>query len=292
LAASRDRLGELAEGVLGPLVLGGPMRLIAPVGPAVALGIGVGRAVPDDDLRSRIDLARIRTLRLLAPIDLLPPVSGAEWALVAALNDLLQATNHLLSGPLTRSRHAKLLAATSRLIAAIPPPRTTLEVLTRHALFGGALRVVRTDVTVANRVTRNTFRGEHPPKRLYYWKQLRGVSEDRRKVPLSELPEGTPLDAAAWLVALHAWLTRSPLSDLGSVTRVAPVFDWSPATAALVSYPVGRTLALRAMSRLPEQAVVLALQRAADRLVAGSELRAIAAGFLDGFMGRGSAAPR
>jgi hypothetical protein len=284
--ASRDRLAELAEGVLGPLVLGGPMRLVPPFGPAAALSIGVGRSMPDANLGSRVDLARVRTLRLLAPIDFLPPISSAEWALTAALNDLLQTTNHLLSGPLTRSRHAKLLAATSRLVAAIPPPRTTLEVLTRHALFAGALRVARTDVTVVNRVTRSSFRGEAPPKRLYYWKDLRGVSEDLRRVPIGELSEGTPVDVPSFLGVLHEWLTRSPLSDLGSVTRAAPVFAWSPASAALVSYPIGATLALRALARLPEQAVVLTLQRASDRIPPGTALRGIADGFLDVFMGR------
>lgn len=284
--ADRDRFAQLAEGVLAPLVLGGPMRLVPPLGPAVALGIGVGRSMPDDDLRSRVDLARVRTLRLLAPIDVLPPISSAEWALTGALNDLLQSTNHLLSGPLTRSRHGKLLSATSRLIAAIPPPHTTLEVLTRHSLFGGALRVERADSTVANRFTRHSFRGEVPPKRLYYWKQLRGVSEDRRHVPIGELSEGTPIDAPTYLGVLQDWLTRSPLTDLGSVTRTAPLFAWSPSTAALVSYPIGRTLARRALARLPEQAVVLSLQRACDRLVPGSVLRAIADAFLDGLVGR------
>jgi hypothetical protein len=286
VAGPQDRLADLAEGVLGPLVLGGPMRLVPPLGPAGALGIGVGRTMPDDDLRSRVDLARVRTLRLLAPIDVLPPISSAEWALTGALNDLLQTTNHLLSGPLTRSRHGKLLAATSRLIAAIPAPATTLEVLTRHALFAGALRVARTDVTVANRVTRSTFRGEQPPKRLYYWKQLRGVSEDRRKVPIGELSEGTPVDAPSFLGVLQEWLARAPHSAHGAVTRLAPVFAWSPASAALVSYPIGRTLALRALARLPEQAVVLALQRASDRVPPGTEVRAIAERFLDVFMGR------
>lgn len=280
MSVDASRLDDLVKGVLGPITFGGPMRLCKPFGPALGLTVGVGRSVPDDDLRSRIDLVRVRNLRLLAPIDLLPPVSGSEFAIAAALNDLLQVTNHLLSSPLTRGRHAKLLGATMRLIAAIPPPRITMEVLTRHALFASALRVVRTDTTVKNRVVTAHFRGEAPPKRFLYWKNLRRITEDAREVPVSNMIEGIQaVHAGSYASALSAWIACSPLSDLASVTRADPHFHWSDQTLSLVSYPIGQTLARRAVARLPVQSVVLALTRANDRIQPGTRARAITDAF-------------
>lgn len=282
MSADPARLDELATGVLGPIVFGGPMRLCKPFGPALGLTIGQGRSVPDDDLRSRIDLVRVRTVRLLAPVDVLPPVSGAEWAIAAAFNDLLQVTNHLLSGPLTRGRHAKLLASTLRLVEAIPVPRNTLEVLTRHALFSSALRVARTDTTVTNRVVTASFRGQTPPKRFYYWKNLRRISDVKRDVPVAGMIEGIgSINPAFYTGALAAWLACSPLSDLASVTRDEPHFHWSPRTLALVAYPVGQTLARRAVARLPLQSVVHALTRANDRVPPGTRARAITDAFAE-----------
>ncbi len=285
-----SRLDDLTKGVLAPLILGGPMRLVKPFGPALALSIGVGRSVPDDEVRSRMDVARIRVVRQVAPLDFLPPISAAEFALAAALNDLLQSTNHLLSGPLTRGRHHKLLTATQTLLQAIPPPLTTLEVLTRHAAFSRAQKACRTDMTVRNRVTSSNFRGEVPPKRLFLWKDLRRVTEDRTTVSLGSMAEGLKaLSAQHFAEALRAWLALSPLSDLATLTRATPPFAWSAPTLALVSYPIGRTLALRAIARESLQSAVHSLRRATDALAHGSHARLIADGFASAVLERDGA---
>ena len=39
------RLEELAHGVVGPLILGGTMRLVAPFGPQIGLSLGMGRRI-------------------------------------------------------------------------------------------------------------------------------------------------------------------------------------------------------------------------------------------------------
>src|SRR5262245_40678768 len=117
-----SRTLELATQVLGPLVLGGTMSPVRPFGARLAQAIG-DRTIADSDLRSRIDVARVRRARVLAAVDTLPELTAAEWALVAALNDLVQATNHELAGRLTRGRHVRLLASVRELCEHLPPPR-------------------------------------------------------------------------------------------------------------------------------------------------------------------------
>jgi hypothetical protein len=244
-----DRLEALAHGVLGPLVLGGPMHLVPPVGPEIAMQLGAdGRRIVDDALRTAVDVARVRQARRVAPVDVLPDLSAYEWAMVAALNDLMQATNHELSGALTRSRHEKLVAATERLLEAIPPPRTTIEAIVRHATFARMGEVRRVDTTVRYWIGTQSFRGQKPPSRLLAWKGLRRVDVDETEVRLGAMPAGlAALDGGAWGAALAHLYSRSPLTDLATADRTAPEFGWSPATIALVSYPIGRTLARRAV---------------------------------------------
>ncbi|MBK6517168.1 MAG: hypothetical protein IPG04_24365 [Polyangiaceae bacterium] len=273
------RLEELAQGVLGPLVLGGPMRLVPPLGPQLAMTIGEGRRISDDDLRARIDVARVRRARFVAPLDALPDISPAEWALVAALNDLLQATNHELSGPFTRGRHATLLDAIKRLLSALDGPRSTLEVIVRHATFARLLEVERVDTLVRAWAGSAQYRGQDPDRTMTFWPKLRRVQLEPRHVPLSAMADGlelVPLERFHDLVG--QLLARSPLTDLATVTRSAPAFAWTQATLELVAYPTGRTLASRALGRSPDQQVLAALERATRALGPG-EASSIATSF-------------
>lgn len=282
-----ERLEELAHALLGPLVLGGTMRLVSPIGPQLASVIGVGRRIVDDNLRTSIEIARIRRGRLIMPIDFLPDISPPEWALVAALNDLLQATNHELSGAFTRGRHAALLEATHRLIEAVPAPRTTLEVMVRHATFARLLEVTRTDITVTVWAGSATYRGQSPSKSMMLWPGLRRVNASPRAVPLHAMPEGLELlHEASYQVVLAALLSRSPLTDIATMTRDAPAFAWSRPTLELVAYPLGRSLALRALARAAPQAVVAALKIASDAQPQGSRARVIADSFAADLLAR------
>lgn len=265
-----ERLEALAHGVLGPIVLGGPVRPVPPLGPTLALEIGAQRRIVDDDLRTRIDVARVRRARLLAPIDVLPELTPVEWAMVAALNDLLQATNHLLSGVFRRGRHAKLLAAVAALIEALPRPRTTFEVIVRHATFARVFELRRTDTLVSWWSGSRAFRGETPPPRLFTMRELRRVSSSSRAVPLAQLHDGlSEVSGASYQTLLRALVAKSPLTDLATLDRDAPSFAWSRETLELVSYPIGRALALRAVARLPAQAAVTALRTANASLPEG-----------------------
>src|SRR5690606_6037100 len=95
-------------------------HLQRPFGARLALALGDGRRVVDNDLRTTIDNGRLRVARSLVPVDVLPELGPAEWALAAGLNDLLQATNHELSSFATRSRHEELLDAVADLTVHIP----------------------------------------------------------------------------------------------------------------------------------------------------------------------------
>ncbi len=275
------RLEALAHGVLGPLVLGGPMHLVPPIGPRLALRLaGDGRRVVDDDLRTKIDVARVRQARLLVPIDVLPDPSVEDWALVAGLNDLLQATNHHISGPFTRSRHEALVASVNQLLDVVGPPRTVLAAVARHTMFAKALEIVRTDTRVSWWAGSASFRGEPPAKRLLSWREVRRVHVEPHSVRVGEMTEGVAaLSADAWNAALALWLTRSPLTDLAELPRHAPVFAWSLPTLALLKSAQGRVLAARALSRHPRQVVEAALEKAFAKIPADAPVRPLVQGF-------------
>jgi hypothetical protein len=285
-SADAARAHELAEHVIAPLVLGGALRPVRPLGPRRALAIGdLGIAVLSDERRLGLAAARLRAARRLAPVDVLPDVAADEVALAAALSDLLQVTNHELSGVLTRRRHDRLLAAAVVLVDLAGPPRTLGRALARHATFARVPELVRVDSTVAWWTGSRSFRGQPPPARLLAWPDLRRVSVARAPVPVEAMADDAPVDPSAWVAALGRWLARTPLTDLASSHRRRPAFAWSEATLGLVADPGGARLALRAIgagaARRPDgtNAAAEAVARATAALEVGSHARSIADAF-------------
>lgn len=286
------RLEALAQGVLGPLVLGGEMHLVPPIGAELGVEIGVGRRISDDDLRSRVDVARVRRARLVAPVDTLPDISPAEWSLVAVLNDALQATNHELSGAFTKGRHAKVLESAARLVAAIPRPRSTLEVIVRYATFARLFEIERTDTHVKAWAGSATYRGQKPERSMTFWPSLRRVSVEPRRMSLPAMMEGLPaVSPAEYLRLIGELAARCPLGDLATAHRPAPPFAWTRFTLELVAYPNGRSLALRALARAPAQPMIAAIQTATNALAAGTAARSIADSFSFELLDRAQRAP-
>lgn len=279
-----ERLEELAHAVLGPLVLGGTIEPVRPFGPRLALRFAEGRRIVDDDLRTRVDVARVRVARQLVPIDVLPDPGPAEWALVAALNDLVQVTNHELSGPLTRGRHARLLALVRELCAAIAPCATPMDALCRHAILSRVLDAFRTDSSLRWWTGSAHFRGRPVSKRLSAWPEVRRVHVDQTRVPLVHMVDGIAgVTADDYQRALLALLARTPLTDLATCGRPAPVFAWSGDTLALVASPLGRRVAARAIARAGSAAQArAALAAAATR---GGDLPAEAADAVQALLG-------
>jgi hypothetical protein len=257
------RCEELAHAVLAPLVLGGPMHLVRPFGARLGLRLGIQREIVDLDLRSRLDVARVRRARLLAPVDTLPALDEGDWAVLAAFNDLVQLTNQHLVSVFTRRNYARLLGNVCWLCDRIPAPRDVLGAIARHATFGRALELVRTDSAITWWTGSARFRGETPPSRLTAWKELRRVEIDAQRIPLTDMMLGLKgIGADEFNEALSLWLTRSPLTDLAEAARTAPAFSWSASTLSLIATAPGRSLAFRALARQPAARVAAALARA------------------------------
>jgi hypothetical protein len=261
------RFDELVSGVVVPLVLGGRMEPVRPIGPRLGLAIGEGRTILDSDLRSQLDVARVRIARQLAPVDTVADLTPEDFALAAAYSDLLQVSNQELSGPFTRGRHMALLGAAAELAGAVPRPRTIAEALSRHTVFARALEVVRTDTTVSWWTGSAGFRGQPAPGRLMLWRELRRVREDTRRIPLVDMSSDIAvIPGDAWLDALSVWLARSPLTDVATAARRSPAFRWSDPTLSLIATVPGRTLAFRALARQRQTDVTGALERATAAL--------------------------
>jgi len=242
------RAEELARDVIAPLLTGGELVLHRPFGPKLALALGEGRTVVDNDLRTKIDDARLRVARSLVAVDALPPLSPAEWAMAAAVHDLLQVTNHELSSFATRGRHDDLLDATLELVQRIPPSATLEEALARHATFSRLLVLRRLDQKVSWWTGSESFRGQKPPARLLAWPGLRNVQVRTEAIDLIAMAGGTPLDEQRYLHLLDQLISCSPLTDLATSYRVTPTFVWSRHTLGVVATVAGGNLALRALS--------------------------------------------
>ena len=261
-------LGALAErlfeGVMAPLVLGGPLRPCHAIGERAALSLGE-RSPSGTDLAARVGVARVRAVRRIAAIDTLPGPSPADWTLAAALNDVLQATNPGFHTALRRPLARRILRLACATIERVPPPRTVGEAVARHSWLARLMEVARTDTTVSWWTGSRTFLGVAPPARLKAWPDLRRVRLTPASVPVLAL-HPLAVDPAVLEGALAAILTRTPLTDIATCTREAPRFAWTTWTLGLVASRGGRTLAIRAVERLPATEAAKVLERATREL--------------------------
>jgi hypothetical protein len=252
--------------VMAPLVLGGELRPGRPIGARLALSLGewAGGFDVDADLVSQVALGRIRVARRLAPVDVLPPPTAAEWALAAALHDLLQATHPGLDSAFRRRVPDELCTMVDETTERVPTPVDVGEALARHTWLSRVFEVARTDTTVSFWVGEQTFIGTPPPDRLMLWPDLRRVRVQSAVRSLLELPSGGgALREERFVTSLATWLSRSPLTDISTCARSSPVFAWTPHTLTMIATHGGRALALRALGRSASaMAVDAALGRA------------------------------
>jgi hypothetical protein len=259
---------HLYEGVMAPLVLGGPIRPGHAIGARTALALGEGeRRTIDPDLEMRVQQARVRRARRLAPVDRLPEVTAADWALGAALHDMAQAASPTFDAALRRSSAVRILDLARETIDRVPQVTTAYEALSRHTWFARVLDVARTDTVVSWWTGSKKFLGVEPSRRLQAWPEVRRVHVVATPHPLLEV-EPLAVERSKLTDAMARLLSRSPLTELATCTRATPSFAWSPATLALVTTRPGRTLALRALARLPAVEVDATLGRATRELLA------------------------
>lgn len=259
--------GRLFAGVMAPLVLGGPVLPGHAIGARAALGLGDDRLPADSDLASRVAAARIRRARRLAPVDTLPDPGAADWALGAALHDILQSANPVFDARLRRSAAARILELAAAVVERVPWPATVGQALSRHTWMARAPEVTRTDTTVRWWSGHREFLGVEPLPRLQAWPEIRRVEVVRTPRPLLDLAP-IAVDRARLTETVAALLQRTPLTDLATCTRAAPAFTWHGAVLDLVATASGRPLALRALARLAPAETDAALGRATRALLA------------------------
>jgi hypothetical protein len=258
---------RLFEDVMAPLVLGGPLKPPHAIGARVALGLGAAERLPTDiDLASRVQMARVRRARRLAPVDRFGPPTAAEWALAAMLSDVLQAANPVFDTALRRRAASRILSVAVAGFERVPLPSHPKDALSRHTWFARALDVARTDTTVSWWVGSKTYFGVEPPARLQAWPSVRRVHVSSRPTPLVELGP-LAFDSERLVNAVARFLERTPLTDLATCSRTTPAFAWTPGSLALVAARAGKTLALRALSRLSSLEADAALGRASRDLL-------------------------
>jgi hypothetical protein len=273
---------RLYESFLAPLVVGGAMTPGPPVGALAALSLEGAVSAVDPDVRSHVDMARVRVARRLVPIDTVDEPGPSDWALGAALHDMVHALNPELDGLLHRSAPEKLLDLAEQVIDRVAAPASLADALSRHTFFARTFEIQRTDTVVSWWTGSRTFLGSEPPPRLLAWPELRRVHTDQTKVPLARLPTAHIAGAAQrhargsarterFEGLIGRWLEKDPLTDLATVTRDLAPFEWHGGSLGLFATRGGRALGLRALALGPRAPVDAALGRASRTwLTAGS----------------------
>jgi hypothetical protein len=265
VGATADRL---FNGFIAPLVIGGAMTPGRPIGARIALAIGGDRPTTDIDRAAHTQLARVRAARKLVAVDRFEALSRWEWALLAALHDLVQTTHPDLKGTFRSRAPLKLLELAEKTLEHVPPPASAQEALSRHTLLGRMFEITRTDTVVSWWVGSSTFLGTDPPPRLTAWPELRRVNIAHTPRPLMTLTEaGAGIQADRFESAIRMVLSRSPLTDLATASRVTPRFAWCGETLGLVASRAGRTLGVRALAGQPDLRVDDELGRATKALM-------------------------
>jgi hypothetical protein len=257
---------ELFAQVMAPLVLGGPLRPTHAIGARSALALGEGRIPADRDLASRVEVSRVRRARRLVAVDVLPDPSGAEWAMAAAINDVLQSTNPAFDRVLRRGAAVKILASAAATLERVPAPPSVRDALSRHTWFARVLETTRTDTRISWWTGSRTYLGVEPPSRLQAWPGVRRVRIAQTPRPLLDLSP-IAVDRLRLGDVVARLLSRTPFTDLSTCARTAPVFAWNDEVLSLVGTRAGRTIALRALAMLPPGDVDTALGRATRTLL-------------------------
>jgi hypothetical protein len=262
-----DTLLEVARAlrcqVMAPLVLGGPIVALRPVGAAAAAAVAAAAAaLVRDEQATLIDVGRSRQARKLAPIDAVDAPGLAQWLMIVALQDLVQATHPKFAGAWRAGRAQKLLRGASAILDQVPAPSSAREALARHATFARLLELHRLDTHVSWWCGAADYLGRCPPPRLLWLRGLRRVSVQQSPTDLSHMAHGSGLQTDAYLAGVAQLLALSPLTDLATVTRSQPSFVWTRAIAQLLATPAGIALALRALRLNDLAQTVQLLERA------------------------------
>ena len=247
--SKHDVASELSEHLLLPLLVGGEVRLVPPIGAKRALELADGAMIVEGDTSEPIARARLHVARRLLPVDSLAELEPAEWLMLFALNDLLQVTNPDLGGLAGGERPKRLLGMVAQVIARAGAPATLGQAVARHATFSRVLELSRQDQHVSWWVGQSTFRGTRAPRRLLMWPRWRRVSSRSETLGILQMTPAEAGWAPLWRSTLAGFIALSPLSDLAALGRVAPAFEFTAPMVGLLATHAGFELAARAVER-------------------------------------------
>ena len=191
---------SLVDKFIAPLVLGGEMRLLRPIGPkrAEALAHQAAEFEPAEGW-AHVQMARVRIARLVAPLDALMPPTGDEWRLFVAIHDLFLATHPDYNQVFRKPFAKRVLQAAVATLTSISAPKTVGDALSRHTWFAHVLDVRRTDVSVSWWTGSATFRGGDAPSRLLAMPKLRRVKSVSTRVAPANWANHSAVDSESFL---------------------------------------------------------------------------------------------
>ena len=251
---SKELPSQLADRLfstfVAPLVLGGEMNLGRPIGFRRAFTMSVDHRPSDTPAWTNVGIARVRVARVLSPVDSLAEIGPAEWALLAALHDIVQSTHPQLATRFGGRRARALVALSAKTLEHVPDVAHTGEALMRHTLFSRMLQIARTKTKVSWWTGSATFIGTEPPGRLTAWPEARRVQIDKDPQRLERISEMGTLHRTLMEGALQLLLKRTPLTDWATLTRTWPAFTFTPQNLALAQTHAGRALVVRLLRAL------------------------------------------
>jgi hypothetical protein len=236
----------------------------------------LGEASPElvavDDARARV----------VAGLVVQPPAlvfNELDLNLAAALHNLLFLAHPRASAWATSGKVERRVLATAMYFADQPMAADRYSALARHGLFHNIFELNRTDIKVSWWTGSATFLGQTPPARLTALPGVRRVREERLFVGFPDLLGGVEAQPV-----ISALLRRTPLTQLLSVGRDAPVLRWEEAVFLLRDAEIARAVAYAAVRGDEPRSMVAAPARFAaafeqmmERAPGEEDVRAVAA---------------
>ena len=267
--AQDAKIGELYEefikDFLLPLFAGGEAHAVRALPPGL-LETFAYSTPSDTDVEFDLQSHMLRAASEIAPLDALPENDFGAMGMAMALHNLGAITDPMLDRTFSRGSIKTIRAWIDAIIAAIPPPRTRGEALSRHVIAERALLFQREDTVVKNWAYTYRFYGRPPPANVTAMPKLRFVKQQKsRKGIVDILEEG--IDDESLLGVLTELIARSPVTQLLNLD-LYPRMVFGLATLAVLSDPGLRSGIVQALIKTGTSSVAQPLGHALRELSA------------------------
>ena len=223
---------EFIKDFLLPLFAGGEAHAVRALPPGILESFAYSTP-SDSEIEFELQTLMLRAASEIAPIDALPANDFGATGMAMALHNLGAITDPMLDRTFSRGSIKVMREWIEAIIAAIPPPRTRGEALSRHVIAERALLFQREDTVVKNWAYTYRFYGRPPPANVVAMPRLRFVKEQKsRRGILDILEEG--IDDESLLGLLTELIARSPVTQLLNL-QLYPRLVFGMATLAVLS---------------------------------------------------------